>query len=209
MTKILDAVSIPHRMALLPRDRRGYPIPWIVQRDLTGRAFFTMNDAERVVVSGKRKVCGICGQKLGRDIWLVGGPGSALHKHGAYLDPPMHKACAVYALKVCPYLASRYTGRIDQALLKHGKWPPHMRVIVEEAMLPQQPPFMVLARTDKVSFTSTEPGGVRFIPKRPWLDVEFWVLGQRITEPDARERLITSNWSFNPDELAYWPEPIA
>lgn len=194
-------------MRLLDRDRRGYPVPWIVQRDLDRRPFFVMNDTEKTLACGRRKVCGICGRKLERDVWLIGGPGAAFHEDGAYIDPPMHHQCATYALRVCPYIGARYTGRIDQALVKHGRWPRGMRVMTEESMLPEQPPFFVLARTSACTLrwrveVNEAP---RFHPRRPWLAVELWRYGQPITEPEARALLAASPWPWTPADLAWWP----
>ena len=208
--KPVEAVPIPPKMRMLPRDRRGYPVPWIVQRDLTSRPFFVMNDHAKVAACGRRKLCGICGQKLERDVWLIGGPGAAFHEQGAYLDPPMHHACATYALLVCPYLGSRYTGRIDTALLKYGKWDARMRVITEDLMLPEQPSFFVLGRTAAAPLRSRVDLGEapRFHPKRPWLAVEFWVWGRQIGDAEARERLEASErWTWTPDDLIHWKAP--
>jgi hypothetical protein len=199
-----QTVEIPWKMRLLDRDRRGYPVPWIVQRDLTGRPFFVLNDMQRTLACGRRKVCGICGHKLERDVWLIGGPGAAFHEHGAYLDPPMHRACATYALKVCPYIGSRYTGRVDMALVKHGKWDSRMRVITEDHMIPEQPPFFVLAKTQRASM-SADDGTPRFHPVRPWQAVEFWRWGEQITEADARDRLASSEkWPWTAADLPHW-----
>jgi hypothetical protein len=206
MTKPVEAVPIPPKMRLLPKDRRGYPVPVIVQRDLTGRPFFVINDTEVVNKTARQKLCGICGQKLERDIWLVGGPGGAFHEHGMFIDGPMHKACATYALRVCPYIAGRYSKRIDDTLAKHGKWPAHMRMLAEESMIPEQPPFFVLARTRRVAFEVREQGTHRFIPERPWLAVEFWRRGVEISEPEARELLAASErWMWTPADLMHWP----
>jgi len=208
--KPVDAVPIPPKMRMLDRDRRGYPVPWIVQRDLDRRPFFVMNDQMKVATTARRKLCGICGQKLERDTWMIGGPGAAFHEHGAYLDPPMHRACATYALMVCPYLGSRYTGRVDTALIKFGKWDARMRVITEDLMLPEQPPFFVLAKTANAPLRSRIDMGEppRFHPKRPWLAVEFWVWGRQITDAEARALITASEtWPWVPDDLPFWPEP--
>lgn len=201
----LERVEVPPKMRLLDRDRRGYPVPWIVQRDLTGRPFFVMNDVERTMACGRRKVCGICGRKLERDVWLIGGPGAAFHEHGAFLDPPMHRACATYALQVCPYIGARYTGRVDTALAKQGKWDPRMRALVEEGMIPEQPPFFVLARTTRASM-AFDGGAPRFHPHRPWLAVEYWHHGERITRTQAVAALEGSEkWPWTPADLIHWP----
>jgi hypothetical protein len=170
-----------------------------------------INDTERVSACGRRKVCGICGQKLERDAWLIGGPAAAFHEHGAYLDPPMHHDCATYALRVCPYIATRYAGRIDMALAKHGKWDARMRLVIasDESDLPQQPPFFVLAKPLKVIAEKSAPKGsvLRFHPLRPWQAVEFWHHGQQITEPEARALLASSNRAeWRAEELPHWPK---
>lgn len=204
--------EVPPKMRLLPRDRRGYPVPWIVQRDLTGRPFFVINDTEKVAACARRGLCGICGRKLERDAWLVGGPAAAFHKHGAYLDPAMHKACATYALQVCPYIAAPYSARIDAALAKHGKWPANLRMVQEadESDLPEQPPFFVLAKPKRVETRDTGRGTFRFHPTRPWLAWEFWRHGAQITEAEARALLASSHRrEFHADELAYWPQEAA
>jgi hypothetical protein len=202
------AIEVPPKMRMLPKDKRGYPVPWIVQRDLTGRPFFVMNDQEKVGACVRRKLCGICGQKLERDVWLVGGPGAAFHENGVFLDPAMHKACAVYALRVCPYIAGRYTGRVEAAFLKHGKWDPRMGVVFDESMIPEQPPFFVLGRTRRAGFLASEAGTFRVVPVRPWLEVEFWHHGRRLDEAEARERLAASEpWKWTPDDLLFWPKP--
>ena len=205
--KPVETVPIPPKMRLLARDRRGYPVPWIVQRDLDGRPFFVMNDVANVLACGRRKLCGICGKKLERDCWFVGGPGAALHEHGAFLDPPMHRACATYALQVCPYIASRYTGRVDAALVSRGRWDARQRVIVEDGMIPEQPPFFVLAKTATSRMNVDDRGAPRFHPRRPWLAVEFWRRGVEISDAEARDLLTASDrWPWVPDDLPFWPQ---
>ena len=197
--------EVPPRMRRLDRDKRGYPIPWIVQRDLDGRPFFTINDSLKVMACGDRKLCGICGRPLERDVWLVGGPGSAFHEHGAFLDPPMHHACARYAMRVCPYIGARYPGRIDNALAKHGRWPPGLGIVQEDLALPEQPPFFVLARTLRAPLDLTA-GSIRFNPHRPWRSVEFWRHGVQLTDTEARDLLTASEtWPWTPADLIHWP----
>ncbi|MCV9964336.1 hypothetical protein OIU34_20830 [Pararhizobium sp. BT-229] len=98
-------VSIPERMRALPIDPRGYPVPVNVTRDRHGKPNFATNDETVRQTLFREDRCGICGEKLLRGRWSIGGPGSALHPDGAFLDPPMHYECAQYAVQVCPYLA--------------------------------------------------------------------------------------------------------
>jgi hypothetical protein len=112
------AVGIPTRMQGLPRDPRGYPVPFIVLID-QGGAHFALNAREKTAACRLYDLCSICGQKLLRGRWFTQGPGSALHETGAYIDPPMHGECIAYALKVCPYLAApRYLRLISMAQAK-------------------------------------------------------------------------------------------
>ena len=45
--------------------------------------------------------------------WLVGGPASAFHPRGAYVDTPTHYACLRYALQMCPHLAGGRVKHLD------------------------------------------------------------------------------------------------
>ena len=82
-------VPLPERMQRLDKDQRGLPIPFIVQLDAaTGRQYFTINDERKVEACRQHDLCAICGQKLLRGRWFVGGPASAFHEHGCYIDTP-------------------------------------------------------------------------------------------------------------------------
>src|SRR5262252_1142176 len=106
MTENWRNIPVPDRMKNLPRDPRGFPIFIMAYRDPNGRAHFTVNDEDvrRRLIAQDR--CSVCGGRLQRGRWFVGGEKSAFDPCGAYLDPPMHHECAGYALQVCPYLAS-------------------------------------------------------------------------------------------------------
>src|SRR5436190_3409862 len=99
-------VPIPLRMKHLAVDARGYAVPAPVVIDANGKPLFSVNDETLRQRMFEQDLCGICGQPLFRARWLVGGPGSAFHPHGAYLDPAMHTECLHYSMQVCPYLAA-------------------------------------------------------------------------------------------------------
>lgn len=58
------SVEIPRALRKRPRDRRGYPIPWIVLIDANKRPHFTINNGARTIAAGRKKLCGLCGEKL-------------------------------------------------------------------------------------------------------------------------------------------------
>jgi len=195
---------LPERMKALPRDRRGLPVPFIVAFGKDGTPHFTINDhrkVEKVLIEDR---CGICGQTLHRKRWFVGGPRSAFETHGRYIDPPMHKECAVFALETCPYLAVKdYGNRIDDRLARADKAVP-VSINIDPTMIPDQPKVFVLSAvitSGKLSkrYTVSSQDGFTFHlgPKRPWRGVEFWRGGVEIDRASALEILkedITDEW---------------
>ena len=178
-------VPIPKRMRHLPKDRRGFPIPAGVWRDEQGNPHFTINDEAKRLVMVHEGICPICGTKLLPVRWFVGGPGSAFHPNGAYFDPPMHRVCMHYALRVCPYLAAPvYSGRIDA---KTVKTPQANTVLFEDrTMDPNRPVVFVAVST--ASHTIKWP---YLKPNKPYINVEYWRSGKMISEKEAKQELET------------------
>jgi len=184
------SVPVPERMARLPRDERGYAIPWMVFRDSDGRAHFTINDENRRQKIIAKDLCSICAQPLLRGRWFVGGPGSAFHENGAYRDPPMHYECACYALQVCPYLAApRYSKNIEARTLKPEHVPP---LLIDPTIDPARPELFVAVMATGQRHIHVTLMGVRIVqflkPRRPYSRVEFWCHGQRV-EMTERQRV--------------------
>lgn len=176
-------VPIPPRMQRLELDKRGIPIPWGVFRDLDGEPHFTINDEhkrERMMAEG---LCSICGGKLGRGLWFVGGPLSAYHAGGCYIDPPMHQECMRYALQVCPYLAApRYERRIEARTLKGARTPP--MIMVDPTAIPERPALFVGVLTAGV--TMWREGMQSYLrPKMPYINVEYWRHGRRLSQNEG------------------------
>ncbi len=179
------AVPIPKRMRALGKDRRGYPIPYIILRDNEGRPHFTINDTLRQRKALLERRCPICGNRLDKVIWFVGGPLSAFHEHGAYMDSALHHECMTYALQVCPYLATpNYLGRIDAATVDPSKLPGGM-IFMDNTMLPERPAvFVAVASYDQ---TISFEGPMAYVaPVRPYIAVEYWRNGKRLSEDEAR-----------------------
>jgi hypothetical protein len=185
-------IAIPDFLRHLPVDRRGYPVPVTVYITADGTPAFTVNDeAKRQRLIGERR-CPICGHKLPRSMAWVGGPQSAFHEAGCYIDTALHLWCARYALQVCPYLAApRYVRRIDA----RGVPPSEDLILEDPTMDPSRPdPFVLVTSTgwDERPFPW---GGVQYQrPHRPYRQVEFWRHGQRV-EPDAELRRLAAECS--------------
>lgn len=172
------AVEIPRSMRTLERDRRGYPIPWIVLRDAQGNPHFTINDHARVVEAQRKKLCAITGRKLTNGAWFVGGMRCFLHPRGAFVDPPMCEEAARYALKVCPYLAApSYGRRIDDGTLQPGALTPDMAIVKDTAMSANRPAVFCLGVTEGYSLVPSGMPGQHYMRVTKWQHVEVWQNG--------------------------------
>lgn len=172
-------MTIPARIARLPKDARGYPIPWNVEADVDGKPIFTVNDSVKACRALMEGLCPICGEKLGRWKWFIGGPGSAFDPNGWYIDLPAHYECAAFALATCPYLAMpRYLGRID--VPDPRKLRPEVIALLNPTMLPDRPEvFVAVAGAEvEVNLHGVPLPYVR--PARPFLAYEFWQHGKQI-----------------------------
>jgi len=177
-------VPIPKRMSMLRRDSRGYPIPFNVLRDVDGKPFFAINDDRVRARCLKEKRCAICGYRLDKLMWLVGGPLSAFHENGCYQDTPLHHDCMTYALQVCPYLSMpNYLGRIDAAGLDPAKLPAGMpAVLVDHTQIAERPEVFVAVAILKYAFTDN--GYIK--PERPYKQVEYWRDGKQVSLEEVK-----------------------
>lgn len=175
-------VPIPERMQHLERDRRGLPIPFVVLRDKDNRPHFTVNDTRKTLHCLRNDLCPISGTPLTRGRWFVGGPLSAFHPDGAYVDLPVHLDCARYALQVCPYLAApKYTGRLDDATIDYTRLDDV--VFQDPTVIPDRPPLFVAVMAVGQTVKDLGMGQVHIRPRRPYRRVEYWRHGVQI--PDA------------------------
>jgi hypothetical protein len=111
-TRFPDA---PSRVARLPVDRRGFPVPWFVAW-LDGQPQFPVVDAAKLAVAWKDERCWVCGDRLGAYRGWVVGPMSVIE--GATPEPPSHYECAGFAVRTCPFLANtnpRWSGKAVDA----------------------------------------------------------------------------------------------
>ena len=175
-------------MARLPRDARGYPVPVVVKRDESGRPLFIVNDAEVIQRCIKRKLCSICGDRMVREFWFAGGPGSAFDPRGMYLDPPMHHECVTFALRVCPYLASPARREYVNAATveKLAERLGGDKLLLDPTVDEERPDPFVAVMSYGVSVSSGSLGKERYLaPLRPYHAVEFWRHGERLAFADG------------------------
>lgn len=193
-------VPIPDRMKHLPKDPRGYPIPSNVLVDNKGKAHFAINDHEVREHHIKNELCPICAGKLLRGRWLVGGPASAFHEMGGYLDPPMHDECCHYALKVCPYLAAPSYGKRVDAKTLNPKDSPVGALFVDSTQIDIRPDVFVAIMHVGETYSYDQFGYVHAIkPKRPFRKIEYWQNGTLMSDADGK--LVASEYMDRNKEL--------
>jgi hypothetical protein len=173
-------VAIPKRLALRPRDKRGYPIPYGVLVNSKGVPDFRVTDQEKWMFAAQHRRCGLCGQPLGGKLAFVGGP--LCHRYRFFTDLPMHRDCAEYALKVCPYLA---LPRMSHALTYEGKnLDPDVAVKVSSEVSTEKPErFMLgIAKDFKIGKL---PDGSLALQATEWQETVWWKDGEIVGPPPA------------------------
>lgn len=171
---MLETILIPDRMKRLPRDARGYPVPFVQLIYDDGTPDFRTLDAGKLIQALRRKLCGLCGVALGKHIYFLGGPKCV--EYGHFYDPPMHRDCALFALQTCPHLArskGKYAGTEARGDIGDAK------LIVGE-MDTTKSEWFGLMHTTAFDFGRTPEGMLVVRAKLPWLDVERWKDGVQI-----------------------------
>lgn len=121
---VIEAVErrgrIPGRLETRPRFR-GLPIPvtiWINPE--TGEPDFKVLEVtvHRRIVREKR--CGLCGQKLMRKMYFVGG--TRCLENRLFYDAAMHRECALYAVVTCPFIALPAKAYSERALRENAAY---------------------------------------------------------------------------------------
>ena len=91
----------PARIAKLPRNDKGYPVPYFVAW-YGDRPDFRVVDPEKMIRCVNYKRCWLCGEPLGRYLAFTLGPMCAVNRISS--EPPSHRECAEYAVQACPFL---------------------------------------------------------------------------------------------------------
>lgn len=165
---LINGAMMPARMSRLPRDARGFPIPYAQFIGQDGKPDFRVLDGDKVGHCLRFRLCGLCGEQMGRHMFFIGGP--LCVANGLFHDPPMHRECAEFALRACVHLASS-KGRYSTAPYPSG---PGLKVVEGAMISDEKVEWFALMHTTQCSQTRM-PGGVIYIQaKLPWIDVQRW-----------------------------------
>lgn len=115
-----DLPPLPARMASLPRDHRGFPVPWFVAW-IDGVADFRVIGPGKISDAVRRNVCWLCGQPRGIHNAFIIGPMCAINR--TISEPPSHLECAEFAVRACPFLTQPRMRRNDKDIPADSKEP--------------------------------------------------------------------------------------
>ncbi len=104
---------VPPRIARLPLNESGYPVPWFVAW-IDGKPDFRVIGENKIDEAIRFKVCWLCGQPLGSFKAFVIGPMCAINRVSS--EPPSHRECAEFAAMACPFLINPKHKRRETAL---------------------------------------------------------------------------------------------
>lgn len=167
------STPIPPLMRDLPRDHRGLPITYtsIVLPD--GRYDFTRADMARWFECAKGRLCSLCGKRLPKRIWFVGGPLCMTNR--LFFDLAMHEECARYALVACPYLATPNYQRAKKRAIPDSAVP--INAVLNSADA-EKPAGFGLACTDGYVYVKFQ--GDDLVRAKRWVrPIEWWRDGAR------------------------------
>jgi hypothetical protein len=98
------SLPVPVRMRNRPVAKNGFPVPWFVEhKDETGEWDFRVTRPERYIEAHNKQLCWVCGQPLGRFRTFCIGPMCAVNRVTS--EPPTHRECAEWSVRVCPFLS--------------------------------------------------------------------------------------------------------
>jgi hypothetical protein len=103
----------PPRIAKLPKNTAGYPVPWFVAW-IDGQPDFRVVGAGKIDDAVRFGQCWLCGGPLGANAAFVIGPMCAINRVSS--EPPSHRDCAIYAATACPFLTTPAMRRRDNNL---------------------------------------------------------------------------------------------
>jgi len=164
--------DIPFRLGRRPRDARGFVVPFAQFIKPDGTPDFRILDDRLTGKALRRRLCGLCGEPMRKDVWFVGGPKCV--EHGYFYDPPMHRECAVYALQTCPHLAR-----------SKGKYAPipervaGAALVIQGAMDDKKAEWFGLMRATGYTHGRSDSGMPTIKAELPWIEVERWRDGER------------------------------
>jgi len=178
-------IDMPDRIAHLPRDARGFPVPKFVYRADDGTPDFRVIRPGWIAECVNQNRCWICGAQLGRHMAFCIGPMCAVNRVNS--EPPGHYECMRFAARNCPFLTKPMAKRNERDL-------PDVRVEAAGMPISRNPGVACVWVTG-----SYKPFKVRHAGSNPGLlfelgaptKLEFWREGRPATLDEVNESVRT------------------
>ena len=168
--------GLPPRMAALPRDKRGFPVPAFV-RWFNGAPNFAVVDIHHVERCFQQNRCWICGDKMGAYKCFVVGPMCCVNRVSA--EPPSHRDCAIFAALNCPFLS--------RPMAKRGEVPEGAK---SAGIMIDRNPGVCAIWTTKSYQVRPEGEGYLFNPHEP-TSLEFYANARPATRLEVEEAVLS------------------
>jgi hypothetical protein len=173
--------TIPQRISRLPRDKRGFPVPFFVKW-IDGEPHFPVMDPEKFVQAVHHHKCWICGGTLGGYKAFCIGPMCVINRVTA--EPPSHVDCARFAVLNCPFMANPKVGRQlggDEIIRQGAK--------VAGIMIERNPGVSAIWVTKSYKMERTDTGPLFRLG--PATALSFWAHGREATREEVAHSVET------------------
>lgn len=165
-----DLEALPYRMAALPIDERGYPVPWFVAW-VDGKPEFRAMDRTKFFRAIREKLCWVCGERLGVNVCFVAGPMCGVNRTSS--EPPSHLECARWSARNCPFLSNPKMVRREDDEINNAKF----RENASGLAIARNPGVAMLWITRQFEVFPDGKGGTLIQMGEPE-SVEWWACGR-------------------------------
>lgn len=178
----------PPRIARLPKDDRGYPVPRFIQwlqdgkpasrMALGAKPDFRYADHHFREEAFRRGLCWVCGDLMGRHRVFAIGPMCVVNR--VTMEPACHRECAEYAAKACPFLVNPREKRNEKNLDPEASAPGEV--------IRRNPGCVCLFETREARPFNVKGGGWLIRLGKPDR-VDWWAKGRQATRDEVIESI--------------------
>jgi hypothetical protein len=174
-----DLPPLTGRIAALPVDDRGYPVPFFVSW-IDGKPEFRVADSSKFIACVLDQLCWVCGQKLGTFKTFLIGPMCAINRTSA--EPPSHRECAEWSVRGCPFLTKPQMVRREDELTRANE------NNVAGEMIKRNPGVSLVWVTKRFTYFRDHRGGILLKIGEPE-SVSWWREGRTALRAEILESI--------------------
>lgn len=176
--------AAPPAIQALPRDHRGFPIPWFVAHLEDGARDFRIMGPRQMQLAVRKDLCWVCGRRNHPLKSFVIGPMCAVNLTSG--EPPNHPDCARWSAQACPFLTKPRMRRNEKGLPTDSR--------TAEGYLDRNPGVALVWTTRRFRAYREQPGDGLFFIGKPH-KTEWFCQGR----PATRDEVMASIKSGLPE----------